>query len=465
MRNTYPLISALLTLALPFVGCGAATGPDDEVYAVEDAEAQLAEHEAYSIVRQAAPAFQEFVLVNLNTQALNTQIGQGNPITVPFASTAHPDVANPVQVAVTPHSLYKEGAQGKALQSGPGGLTKTTVSLPASTEFAGGVVGAGGSIAGVVSRPNMFMAQVFLPVNGAAPSGWSYVEPVGRVLKANGATPAQIAAVAGAFSHIVYNPVGLVLPALNWDVEAEPWDGEDPAEDEPVLDPPAAGVVNEVIDIYMISDRDHYLEKGSSTAAVFDEQRWILFGVELYWALAEPGPCGNGEFQLEIEIAGQSVWTLGGPTSTGPNDLMEETYFDSDWEADVPDENAVGLTHGFTGKNINGSTIGAAWGIGGFDDRCDGPVGDGTPCKHSISQPNDWSSASWYTQTILMAHELGHVANAVHSQANPAYNACGNVGETIMSTPLTTNAINFYSATNAADIADKVSAECASDPC
>ena len=64
-----------------------------------------------------------------------------------------------------------------------------------------------------------------------------------------------------------------------------------------------------------------------------------------------------------------------------------------------------------------------------------------------------------------MAHEIGHNLDAVHSDYDPNYCAGSLCGPTIMKSGISPSQVPYYSATNAAAIAAKVDAECASDPC
>jgi hypothetical protein len=189
-----------------------------------------------------------------------------------------------------------------------------------------------------------------------------------------------------------------------------------------------------------------------------------LFGVELITQLAEPGPNGNGEFDIDINVTGQALWVVGGPSSTDPAILLGESYNQFPWSIAPVPVNDIGLVHTFTGKNLDGNVIGKAWKIGGFDDACGSAYATDPACKQSLAQPQ-FAGTTWLLEVILMAHEIGHNMDGVHGDCDLNYCAGATCGRSVMCSGLGSDQMLFYSELNATAIADKVAAECSGDPC
>jgi len=220
--------------------------------------------------------------------------------------------------------------------------------------------------------------------------------------------------------------------------------------------------VKQKVNIYLQSDVDYYNLKGNSATNVFNSQRSILFGVQLITSLIEPGGCGNKKFDIDFKIAGQAVWISGGPSSTDSAVLLGQSFNMFPWSwAYGGSVNDLGHVHMITGKDLDGSTIGRAWKIGGFDDPCGSSYSSSGACKQSIAQPN-FSGSSWYMKIILMSHELGHVMNALHSKYDSTYSCGSSSGASIR---ISGSQVPFFSASNADRIASKVFWECLLDTC
>ncbi|MFK8016715.1 MAG: M12 family metallo-peptidase [Gammaproteobacteria bacterium] len=455
-----PLIAAL------FLQTPAALGAPDDAIDLPDPGQLNPNAEAYRIVRERVPTLNRFRLVRLDTSTLASRARDGKPVRLPFAGHADSRLASiqaPVRDVVidfNPVQIVAPGDRGLLIyEFGRGEIQTQSVDRPGRFGFVGQVRGQQRTTAGYILQPDMVLGTTLIPNPPVGSSGISVIEPVKRLLSSNGATPQEVETVAASFNHVVYNSAALETYQL---IDEEDTGRVDSAKHHHEKDASRARI-HEDISIYMMGDTQ-YTGNYVDTDAAFDDQLWTLFGVELITAVGEDGPNGNDEFDINIDVTGQALWISGGPSSTDPATLLEQSYNQFPWSAISTAVNDIGLVHLFTGKNLDGNVIGKAWKIGGFDDACGTDYSVDGPCKQSVGQPQ-FGGNTWYTEVILMAHELGHNLDAVHGDSDANYCAGSTCGPSIMNSSISAGQVLFYSEDNAEAIADKVDAECANDDC
>ena len=149
---------------------------------------------------------------------------------------------------------------------------------------------------------------------------------------------------------------------------------------------PTAGFY--VAEIHNVADFEFYQDYGSDAFAVFDRMEMIINLV-------------NAQYESEVgithQISLQTVFTSDAQpfTTTDPSDLLDELHEEF---ASASDD----LVHLFTGKELNGTTIGIAY-IGA---TCNDDL------KFGLSQLD--FNGNLACATDLVAHELGHNWNANH---------------------------------------------------
>ncbi len=118
------------------------------------------------------------------------------------------------------------------------------------------------------------------------------------------------------------------------------------------------------------------------------------------------------ELGLTFEVVYQHSWnTASDPySSTAPSTILQE--FTSHWNSNFSSVN-YDLAHMWTGKNMDGSTVGIAW--------------KGVSCTKSYAYGVSQRVTGTPAKSILTAHEMGHNFGADHvSSANPGQSDCGN---------------------------------------
>jgi hypothetical protein len=122
----------------------------------------------------------------------------------------------------------------------------------------------------------------------------------------------------------------------------------------------------------------------------------------------------QSELGISFSVVYQHTWTAAGPyTSTDPNSMLQE--FTDYWNNNFSSTN-YDLAHMWTGKDMNGNTVGIAWkDVICFKDY-----------SYGISQHLTGTPAKF----IVTAHEMGHNFGASHpDQETPAHSECS---DTIM---------------------------------
>lgn len=281
----------------------------------------------------------------------------------------------PLSIALSPSSVRAEGFQ--VLAQGDDG-SWTEVEPAASTTVSGEIVGLPGSIVAGARTAGGLEAWIRLPDG----SEW-WVQPLSS-------------AIAGAPStqHVLYSADD-VLPLGTCGLEqlAAPYPNTDPL-------PPGGAAEGGAIEIAQLgcdADYEYYVHWGS-VGAVQNRIESVINTM-------------NAQYQSQVGITHQitTILVRTSPvqpyTSTVASTLLNQ--FRNQWNtkhSTIPRDTA----HLFTGKNIQGSTIGIAWiGVVCFKSYAYGLV------------QSDFSGAFAYV-TDLSAHELGHNWNAQHCSC-PSY--------------------------------------------
>ncbi len=186
-----------------------------------------------------------------------------------------------------------------------------------------------------------------------------------------------------------------------------------------------------VIELATDADFEYFTQEGSLTnanAAILA----ILNAVDAIY---------RAELDLQISVVFQNVWTTGADPyfSSNPNTILNE--FTNYWNSNFSGAVTYDLAHLWTGKDLDGSTVGIAW----VRALC-GSV------RYGVSMRLN----SMATDVPLVAHEIGHNVGSNHDDP------CAE-GDWIMCAFLQSNA-NKFSATSKSSIGNHVSASsCLSD--
>lgn len=120
----------------------------------------------------------------------------------------------------------------------------------------------------------------------------------------------------------------------------------------------------------------------------------------------------QSELGLTFEVVFQHTWdTASDPySSTNPSTMLQELT--SHWNGNFSTVN-YDVAHMWTGKNMDGSTVGIAW--------------KGVSCSKGYAYGISQRLTGTPAKSILTAHEMGHNFGADHvSSANPGQSDCGN---------------------------------------
>jgi hypothetical protein len=211
---------------------------------------------------------------------------------------------------------------------------------------------------------------------------------------------------------------------------------------EPQILADASGI--SVAEIATEADHDYFLAAGGAeeaNASILD----ILNQVDGVYRM---------QLSISLQVSYQHVWSTPDDPyeSTAPSAMLAE--FRNHWNTNfysVPYD----LAHMWTGKNMDGSTIGIAY---------LGTVCDARSYSYGISQRFTSSPGKF----ILTAHEIGHNFGATHTeQANPPQADCGNtimnssVGTGFVFCPYSRSEITSYAALSGSCL----DAETDSNPC
>jgi hypothetical protein len=178
-----------------------------------------------------------------------------------------------------------------------------------------------------------------------------------------------------------------------------------------------AGTGLRIADIGLDADFTYYTINGSSVAATINDMETIINAVEPIYEVPE--------ISVTYEITTCIVRTVQGPyTATNPNSLLNQ--FRNTWNSSPENDIRKDVAHLFTGKNIDGTTIGIA--------------SVGVICSSSSSYGLSQSrfTSSFTSRVALTAHELGHNWAAGHcNSSSPCRIMCSGLGGCNGLNPLT----------------------------
>lgn len=200
-----------------------------------------------------------------------------------------------------------------------------------------------------------------------------------------------------------------------------------------VLEPQGAaapfGAAEKVCDIGLDADFNFYQLNGSSVAATVNDMEAIINGVEGIYD--EPG------LGIRYEITVAVVRTVTGApyTSTEAGTLLDQ--FQGAWNASPFSNIRSDVAHLFTGKNIDGTTIG----IASLTVICSNNN------QYGLSQSR--FSSNMNSRLALTAHELGHNWSAQHCNGqSPCRIMCATLGGCNGLSPLTFGTVSVNSINN-----------------
>ncbi|MDJ0938818.1 MAG: M12 family metallo-peptidase [Woeseiaceae bacterium] len=149
----------------------------------------------------------------------------------------------------------------------------------------------------------------------------------------------------------------------------------------------APGAVSN-IDIGLVADFEFTSDKGANTNSELIARMNIVdgifssqLGVQLTVTEIDTFPDSNDPFSNE----------------TNSSNLIDEV---ADYRFDTPEQNAAGLTHLFTGRELDGSTVGIAFG--------------GALCRTRFGAGLTQGTHSTMIDALIAAHEIGHNFGAPH---------------------------------------------------
>ena len=113
----------------------------------------------------------------------------------------------------------------------------------------------------------------------------------------------------------------------------------------------------------------------------------------------------DSQMNIDLDSVKHETWTSGGPlTSTDAHTLLNQTR---EYWRTRPEQRD--LVHLFTGKNLDGGTIGGAW-------RATIGTDHAYSLTQQIAEDSDYQ-ATPYHKKVLAAHEIGYNFNGVHGHA------------------------------------------------
>jgi hypothetical protein len=266
----------------------------------------------------------------------------------------------PHSVRSASYSVRRAGADGTLAAVPPGPVTTFRGSFTddPGTVVAAGVVGSG--LQALIARPD---------------GGRYWLEPLERF------GPAYLGA------HALYRSEDVLETDHGCAAIGDP-EGEDD-EGEGGGAPIALGGSDDhyVAELAIDADYEYFLDWGAATEARVNA---LINAVDVQY---------ERDVLITHEISAIVIRTAPTYPSTDPQTLLEQ--FRDRWltqHGDIPRD----LAHLLTGKELNGNTVGIAWGVG---EVC-------TNGAYSLAQ-SDFNGA-WAYATDLTAHELGHLWNGAH---------------------------------------------------
>ena len=153
--------------------------------------------------------------------------------------------------------------------------------------------------------------------------------------------------------------------------------------------------------------------------------------------------------QLGVQITVTTIDTFSSSndpfsSTADPGTLLDEL---SDYRSNTPTQNSNGLTHLYTGRNLNGSTVGIAW--------------SGALCSNFFGAGLSEGNGSATFDSLVAAHEIGHNFGAPHDGETGS--ACASeTGSFIMSPQI--NSVNQFSACSITQMSDDIAGAACINP-
>lgn len=283
----------------------------------------------------------------------------------------------PVVLSAVPHSLRAPGFRLIAA-SGPDGQ-EVQIEPPSPTTWRGAAVGHEGSIAA--------LSLVEGGVRGIMRVGgrtWG-IQPLRDIV------PDAEAAL-----HVVYRSDQIAAPPH--ECGGSPFAEGVELEGAPDGGLAGGGVCDNMVQIAIDADREYFVANGSSIANTVADIESVMNGVDAIFI---------NDVAITSQITQIRVWTAEPDpyTSTAAGTLLNEfrTWWNTNEGGIVRD-----VAHLFTGKNLNGTTIGIAY----LSAVCN------LPSAYGLTQ-GKWSS-NLVLRTATVTHELGHNWSAPHCNSDPA---------------------------------------------
>ncbi len=160
-----------------------------------------------------------------------------------------------------------------------------------------------------------------------------------------------------------------------------------------------------VCEVAADSDFEYYQLRGSSSAAVISGIEQVINAAEIIY-----------ERDVEVTFEIPIIVVRDAPFPTYGSSVAETllNQFSNEWQASFRTQRRD-VAHLFTGKNLSGGTIGIAW----LNGICSTSIGYGVDQMRSIS---------FFGQTGLFCHELGHNFSAPHCSGSDCRIMCPGLG-------------------------------------
>lgn len=200
--------------------------------------------------------------------------------------------------------------------------------------------------------------------------------------------------------------------------------------------------VNESTGVVLDGDVDFY---DADPSTVWRRQESLLFGVELTNEFVEP--LSSEKWRLELSIAGQEVWVSGGPSTSDPDQLMNELEDPGYFLINSLSEKEMHLF--LVGYDVNG-LAGRAGGIG----TPNGGWGGGSGDNHLFSE----TIFSQHINRLILAHEVGHLIGGHHGNSITSGCSGAKCGRSLMNPTITHGTEYFFSDDNDTEITEVIDA-------
>lgn len=345
---------------------------------------------------------ESFRLLNLDRARLTDQVRGGQtvlPIALPGGQVTEAEARVELRRI--------RSSEVRAIQKqGEGDARRVQLGPP--TTFQGSIVGDEEVNVLISASRDLFNAAVF----GIEGQG-AFVQDLRDLLRGSMAVdPAEVRDLLeeSQFTHVAYN---LADVRFQLDLEGDTLRPEQQASAAPRGQPIVptmrlASHSSATIDVTADGDSEFARVYGSNWQ---QKQEQVLHWTEYILNVGEPFFHGN--YDISFNVVSYESWSSGGPGSTNAGTLLNQ--FKNAFHTD-PGE---GFTYAFSGKRIQGGTIGIAW-VGGLRF----PHGQ-RDFAHGLGQMVGFVSGI-YRQYMLASHEIGHILGANHRSERVCWGSwCG----------------------------------------